>query len=303
MKNNFEKIIQCPLCFNPSSDSVHLYNIKYNETLIAIVECNNCGLHYKDKFPSEELFKSIYGYSYTHYNNINFESQVDELNHRINRIGKPNGKLLDYGCGNGSFVQAAINNGWNAFGSDPFLPDVLDNDDLKNRCIKEDFSIVVKPHEFDCITMWATAEHLVDTNSTFSNLCTSLKTNGTLIFNSPYGNSKIARKNGRNWNMANLVEHLQFQTFESVYYLAKVNNMKVVEIRICGSPYPMGTVPKVSEVSHFSNDGVKISSFNLYSFLLNEVIMKNKFKLKDILSFLIGKLKLGDHIEVKLVKI
>jgi hypothetical protein len=303
MKNKFEQVLNCPLCLSASSDGQIMYYINSLTIPIAIIKCKKCGLHFKEKFPTIDFFSSIYGDSYTHYNNENIELQIEDLNHRASRIGRSNGKLLDYGCGNGSFVMAALNKGWDAFGCDPFLPEVLANVELQKRCIKEDFSLISKKNEYDCITMWATAEHLVNTKTTFENLCSSLKLNGILIFNSPFGNSKISKQNGENWNMANLVEHLQFHTFESVSYLARTNKMKVIDIRICGIPFPLGTVAKVSGNKMIDDSSINNKRFDIFSFLLNDVIMKNKLKTKDMLSFFIDKFQLGDHIEVKLLKI
>jgi len=307
----FEQVQHCPLCKRPSNESIVLYSVYHFKWKINILLCKNCGLTYKSHFPTQTLFEKIYGELYIHYQHDNITHQINELTDRVKRIGPPNGKLLDYGCGNGSFVIAALNNGWDAYGCDPFLPDKLANNELYKRCEKKDFSIsgYDTKDKYNCITMWATAEHLINSESTFLNLFSQLSKNGIFIFNSPYGKSKIALKNGKNWRMSNIVEHLQFHTPQSVNYLATIGKMSVVNIRVCGSPYPFGSINS-NEVDRTkdkndknSNEVVSIKNRrNIKEIIYKELIMKNKFKSKDAISCLINKFKIGDHLEVILKK-
>ena len=202
--------------------------------------------------------------------------------------------------------MATLEKGWDSYGCDPFLPDILDNEILYKRCFKADFSKAHTLNEkFDCITMWATAEHLIDSESTFLNLFSQLKPNGIFVFNSPFGNSKIALKNGRNWRMSNIVEHLQFHTIKSVKYLATIGKMSIINIRICGSPYPLGSmnIQKNEEKSEeLNNIGSNKNKFDITKFIYSNIISKNKFKSKTLLSYCIDKFKIGDHLEIILKK-
>lgn len=323
IENYFTEIKSCPLCNSSIEFTFKLYEVDFSGFKINVVECNHCGLCYKKYFPNDSYFLKIYGQGYEHFKTDDIVNELKELEHRVKRLGNPKGRLLDYGCGNGSFVLAALRNGWDAYGSDPFLQDKLCDEKLNNRCTKInildcDLSLLGK---FDCITMWATAEHLVDTKETFFNLISLLNDNGVLVFNSPNGKSKISKKNGHNWKMAKITEHLQFQTLKSVSFLAKNSNMSIDNIRICGSPWPLGgdsndTKNNIqNQLSHPSEkflitipsgivikrNKLKITSI-LKNFILHNIIGKNRFWIKDIFSELINILEIGDHIEVRLKK-
>lgn len=308
----FEQTELCPLCNISSEKTIQLYTVKHLDWIFNILQCTNCGLTYKSHFPTAQYFTKIYSESYSHYAIENINSDIEAQQHRLTRIGKPHGKLLDYGCGNGSFVLAALNKGWDAFGCDPFLPNLLTNEILNKRCykaniLKESFS---EMGLYNCITMWATAEHIVDSKNTFKNLFSLLEKDGLFVFNSPFGNSKIARKYGAKWRMANIIEHLQFHTFKSVEYLSSIENMTIESIRVCGNPYPLGKIDLVTNFNKLSTNNHNKIDNNLKKsilkdvsdFVLNEIISKNKFGSKDIFLYIINLFKIGDHLEVILRK-
>jgi SAM-dependent methyltransferase len=309
----FEQVRFCPLCNAPAENSVKLYEIKQLKWNIDMLQCDNCGLTYKRHFPTSKYFNQIYSQSYNHYSIQNIEEEIALLQHRLKRIGKANGRLLDYGCGNGSFVLAALKNGWDAYGCDPYLPDVLPSE-VSERCFRTDIAETIPTGigRFACITMWATAEHLVDSRNTFLNLFSLLENGGLFIFNSPFGNSVFATKNGTDWHMSNIIEHLQFHTYHSVNYLSKVSDITIKSIRVCGSPYPLGRKRGVeSSVSDEAHSIPPVSSGNtsnngfankLKNYLFEDIISKNKFRSKDVFLHLIHLLKNGDHLEVVLQK-
>lgn len=307
----FGKVSNCSLCEEPSKDAIPLYKVKHLEWYIEMLKCQRCGLTYKSHIPTDQYFKEIYGKSYNHYSISNVEWEVSALQHRFKRIGRANGKLLDYGCGNGSFVLAALRNGWDSYGCDPFLPELLAAPILNNRCYKADFSrkSTLDLERFNCITMWATAEHLVDSRNTFLNLFSVLEKKGLFVFNSPFGDSKIAKLDGANWHMANIVEHLQFHTIESVRYLASLGGLSIKSVRICGSPYPFGKT--VIDHSVLSSDTETFTIMKKHKkslakgfleYLLTDVFSKNKFRTKDFVLAIMNIMKNGDHLEIILEK-
>jgi SAM-dependent methyltransferase len=233
----------------------------------------------------------------------NFEELSNEVNgnkNRVKSLGKPNGRLLDYGCGSGNFVFAALEEGWDAYGMDPYLPSKLKEKKGGERFIKSDITDL-NSHQsigkFQCITIWAAVEHMTTINSTFSMLSELLSENGILVFNSPYGDSIIAKRNGSNWRMAALIEHLQFFNVQSVNFLAKSIKLKVLKIENCGSPFPLGS-NSVVEKKNSSIENNNSSNKNKIKNLVYKYALKNK----KILIPIINKFKIGDHILVVLKK-
>ncbi len=119
---------------------------------------------------------------------------------RVKRLGKPRGCHLDYGCGVGDFVAAAVRAGWDSYGADPYLPEIASDMALSKRLYRlgvSDQSAQEVLGKFDCISMWGVVEHLVDLRITFEGLMRLLNPKGHMVFNSPNARSLIARKRGR----------------------------------------------------------------------------------------------------------
>ena len=301
--------------------------LSHQDQTVEVVKCLRCALVYKKGIPSLEGFSSIYDEEYVHYSPDDFARTVSSLKSRLVRVPVRSGRLLDYGCGNGAFVQAAQAVGFAAFGLDPFLPDqqTFVNDYLRSNCFRSDLSApAVHPalnlDSFDVVTLWATAEHCVNPGLDLAQLAAYLKPGGYLVFNSPDGDSLACRKACERWNMALLPEHLQFFTRKSVAWLAEHTRMELISARNCGSPFPFGlsnprleasrTVGQATVMSKGKSDAGRMHPvtfspsiwFKAYQSFYRLVIIDDRLKLKGGLSNLVRLLQLGDHIEVVLRK-
>ncbi|OYY31864.1 MULTISPECIES: methyltransferase domain-containing protein [unclassified Polaromonas] len=238
----FINIISCPLCEAGVENSSFKFSVSEEGHEIPILECVVCGLNYKSNHQANHGLSSIYNSNYSHFSN---DKSLTGYKGRILRIpGSATKGLrhLDYGCGNGSFVEAALSNGLDSVGADPFLPDTTHIRFLKNRFYKIDAADeeILSLGKFDVITLWAVIEHLPRLRPTILNLSKMLKPGGKLIFNSPYGKSLISRFNGRHWKMATLPEHLHFQTIDSLRYISSLTGLTLKSVRNCGVPFPLG---------------------------------------------------------------
>jgi len=314
----FFKRDNCPLCDAPTCNSQIRFNVLQLHWKVDILQCNKCSLLYKEYAPNDRLLLRIYTSEYGHFKqSVNGEN----LSSRIERLGLPHGSLLDYGCGMGEFVLQATKAGWDGHGCDPFLPNIShcgNNAHLFHKLDAADVAIK-SLGKFDCITMWAVAEHLNYTPAVFSNLASILHKNGRLIFNSPYGDSLISKSNGDLWGMATLVEHIQFHTAQSVHYLAKKCGLKVEKIRYCGTPYPFGKTNLLDQgIPNFLFEkdklidvceGKNIESNKAYpltstlKFIHYQLTgnISNRI-LSNVVREIINFMRSGDHIEVTLIK-
>lgn len=126
-ENELERV-RCDLC---GSDSTKLYysaRSRYSEEKFNVVRCDGCGLVYVNpRLANKEL--SIRRHSsdaaLAKSQQDTFAPSFIERSHllaktRLRRIRGlvGGGRLLDFGCGNGTFVYTALSEGWDAVGID-----------------------------------------------------------------------------------------------------------------------------------------------------------------------------------------
>jgi len=319
----FYPVSECPLCRTSADRSISRFKVTQLLWDIDVVECSECGILYKSLFPTLTTLNHIYNDSYTHHQKT--ETNPDSFISRLKRLGKPGGRHLDFGCGNGDFVKIALQFGWDSYGCDPYLPDHLMSDSsYENRFFKSDLTDQDLSRQvlgtFDCISMWAVAEHLRDPGIVFKNLGDLLSPGGTFIFNAPFGRSQIARKAGSRWQMAILAEHLIFFTFKSVKRIAEMSGLQIRKIRIAGSPYPFGKcspsdqgfrslpfeileiMAKNTVSSELENKGANLIN-RIKNYAFKKVMSKGgQGILADLIRISVDYMGIGDHIEVMLIK-
>jgi SAM-dependent methyltransferase len=96
----------------------------------------------------------------------------------------PGGRLLDYGCGSGSFAVAAQGHGFDVTGLEPFS--LLRERDVAPRLVSGTLSKLPPTDRFDVITMWHVLEHLDDPVSALSELRARLRETGRMVICVPY---------------------------------------------------------------------------------------------------------------------
>lgn len=303
----------CPLCFTSIKKAEFRFSVMQIGWGVDVVKCNKCGLVYKKYLPNEELLRIIYSKEYIHFTEPASTQENFIPSSRLMRLGTPKGRLLDYGCGAGGFVVEARNAGWEAYGCDPYLPSSL-NEGLFEPIFFDYDATDCKIHElgkFDIVSMWAVVEHFKEIQKVFLSLSSILVKGGKLIFNSPYGDSLIASKQGSQWAMAILVEHLHFHTFQSARFLADLCKLELESIRVCGSPYPFGKTDTMNQgvptwimkagsnmVDPVQHQPAKLSQ-HLCSWLLGSINLKNDDAwVSNLIRMITNSAGIGDHIEV-----
>lgn len=156
----------------------------------ALVECQKCGLVYRDPRPLEETIIA-------QYEKEGFCPEYDELWRRswrrifirtlkeVERRKPQKGKLLDVGCQLGLFPELAQESGWAAYGVDPSAYTV----EIAKRHGVDVFQGVLKeanfPGEsFDVVTSWLVFENLPHFKADLSEIHRVLKEDGLLAIKS-----------------------------------------------------------------------------------------------------------------------
>lgn len=118
------------------------------------------------------------------------------------------GRILDFGCGIGGFVDAAQYAGWDSYGID-ISPSI---DIARERGLKvfqgqlEDLNL--PPHFFDVITLFDVVEHILDLNKLLVEIKQFLRPGGVMIIATPNFYSLTSRLLGEKWVSVEPEDHI-----------------------------------------------------------------------------------------------
>jgi SAM-dependent methyltransferase len=178
----YEKVETCPLC---EADQYSNFMICKDHMVsgesFALTQCKNCGFIFTNPRPSSENASKYYeSPEYISHNDkprslfqLSYSVLRTYSNNRKNRIIRSyveNGRLLDIGCGTGSFLKAMKSNGWEIQG-------VESNNTAKSLAVKQlgidifDSLLDIPPKKtYNAITLWHVLEHLYDINESLDHI-------------------------------------------------------------------------------------------------------------------------------------
>jgi len=176
--------LACPICTETSTTRLFDSHNGY-----PIIRCDACGMKFTDDRnapPPRELYPA-FDQSDTVTKNAIRRALNIFLRQRAGfvRSLKPEGRLLDYGCGNGSFATWMSRSGFEVVGLEPFS--------LGKSEMRERLTLIQAPlesveddlGEFDVITLWHVLEHLVEPVAVLERLARRLRPDGVLIVSVP----------------------------------------------------------------------------------------------------------------------
>jgi len=211
------------------------YVVKYN---IPIVTCEKCDLTYATRQPRN--FDDVY--SQDDYLEKSILSYDKNRKYRIKRFGlerikilknyKKKGKLLDFGCGTGWFLEGAKDH-FESFG--------VEYSDSIRKWLFEKFNIKtfktlnsIKSEKFDIITAFDVIEHVPDPLDLLNNLKKKLKKNGIILIYTPNFDSLGFNYLSLNNNLLCPPNHLFYFNKKSFDFMCKKTNLKIVETQYRG---------------------------------------------------------------------
>jgi predicted SAM-dependent methyltransferase len=128
------------------------------------------------------------------------------------RVGAGTGRnLLDFGCGDGSFLSSAREQGWNCCGVERNPPATAQNDVLVVSSLDE-----LDDSRFDCVTFWHVLEHLDNPVEVLTRLRAYVKPGGIVLAAVPNFASWQARFTGASWLHLDIPRHLYHFTNRSL---------------------------------------------------------------------------------------
>ena len=150
---------------------------------LRVLECSFCGM--QRQIVSDTVDDYVSWYRGTYHSDIYTHTTTQDEDTARKRIKcydiRPQGRLLDIGCGNGAFVNVALRQGIESYGID--VADVAQD---KTRIYVGELESVSFPTcEFDCVTMHDVLEHFPDPLSSLREVMRIVKEEGQLILEVP----------------------------------------------------------------------------------------------------------------------
>lgn len=185
----------------------------------AIVQCQNCGLCFTNPRPTLESMAQFYPLSYEPHRvrktapgrtfpRLRGWRRAEELRKSLPWHGE--GRLLDFGCGSGSYLSRMCRQGWQVTG--------LDMSDVAVRRVRSELGLpalqgtlphpALHPGSFDVITMWQSLEHVHEPLAVLREAFRLLTPGGKLVVAVPNIDSLPFCWFGRSWLGLDLPRHL-----------------------------------------------------------------------------------------------
>lgn len=140
--------------------------------------------------------------------------------------GEKTKRLLDVGCGEGTFLEAAKKRGWLAVGTETIAEKFRDSD-LEVFSDLAQVKAKYGAESFDAVTMWHTLEHFRTPREVLRQVFELLAPRGVLLVAVPDAGGWQARASGRYWLHLDVPRHLFHFGFESLNLLLRQSGFQV----------------------------------------------------------------------------
>jgi 2-polyprenyl-3-methyl-5-hydroxy-6-metoxy-1,4-benzoquinol methylase len=173
--------VGCPLCARPHP--ARRIAVQFGMQA-SVAECRDCRIAYQTPRPAIEASMAYMDMRWR--SNDAYVADADGQRARARRyldvvasLGVPGRRLLDFGAGVGTFVQAARDDGWDASGVERSTSAI--ERARRERSIELHADLSAVGDDFDVVTMWDVIEHLRDPQGTVEALRAHLRPGGWVI--------------------------------------------------------------------------------------------------------------------------
>ena len=207
----------CPVCrASPAAPF-------YSKNGYTIVECAVCHMRYVSPMPTAEELTAHYQKAeyfageeqqgYLSYADMQ-KALLPHFRRRLQIIETrcpPRGRILDFGCAAGFFLQVAQQHGWHISGVELSQEMARRAEELLRAPIYTSLA-AVPDRDFDAITLWEVIEHVPDPIDTLRQLIDRLKPGGVLMLSTPNNGHWQAVRAPAQWVSYRPPSHLQYFT-------------------------------------------------------------------------------------------
>ena len=235
-----ESIIVCPVCkanhFNPYTQCIDYTTT--NETF-TIIQCTTCQLLITSPRPDANSIGSYYE-SDSYISHTNNSKNLSDNAYRIIRTftlrwklkiirnQKPTGKILDYGCGTGDFLNQCKQSNWECYGVEPAEPARRKATQLTTLDISDSL-LKLNNKKFDVITLWHVLEHVHNLNEKLSELKSHLAKDGILFIAVPNHECLDAKIYKTHWAAYDVPRHLWHFSQHNMKMLLALHGLNLID--------------------------------------------------------------------------
>lgn len=247
MNEQLETLDKCPACGVYQSYAVYLEKVKdytVSKNDYTIVQCKQCQFVYTNPRPTEaEAYKYYISEDYISHSNTRKDiisriyARVRSYNIKFKEqtafkaIGRK-GKLLDYGCGTGEFLNYTKQQGWKSVGIEPGTDAramAISNYGLE--VFEESAIDSLEEGTFDVITLWHVLEHVYPLHQRIKKFHKLLKPDGALIIAVPNRTTYEEKQFGEYWAAYDVPRHIYHFDKKTMYDVLDTNGFIIVNIK------------------------------------------------------------------------
>ena len=254
---NKQHLNSCPAC--GSNSFRHFTDVPdhyFSKEVFRIEECNQCGLRFTQDRPDAENIDAYYdsGNYASHdsqgktslFQKVYNIARDQMLNHKYHLVRqfKPEWKqVLDYGTGEGFFVEFLHKKGIEAQGIEP---SELARKNFSRRTGKELFAsaeALPAGMTFQAISLWHVLEHIHELRPTMEQLCARLEKKGIMVIAVPNQQSMDAKDFGKNWAAWDVPRHLYHWEDKSLStFMESLGLKKIYTTQLPLDPFYIGLI-------------------------------------------------------------
>jgi 2-polyprenyl-3-methyl-5-hydroxy-6-metoxy-1,4-benzoquinol methylase len=238
-----ERLSKCPLCKSGLFlNHAEITDYAVSQETFILCRCSSCQLLFTNPRPNqdqigpyynfpeyyshEDKAKNITQWIYQKVRNYSISNKVKFINQLSTK-----GKLLDYGCGTGEFLNAARISGWKVYGIEPNNKARKQANLKLHDKVKSSIDELKKESKFDVITLYHVLEHIHDLRKTLKNIISNLNSDGYLIIAVPNHESWDGKTYGKYWAGWDVPRHLYHFTQASMERLEHEFDLELKELK------------------------------------------------------------------------
>jgi 2-polyprenyl-3-methyl-5-hydroxy-6-metoxy-1,4-benzoquinol methylase len=275
----------CTLC---NSAELGVLGREYQHAYL--MRCQQCGLVFGARIPAGDELSDPYS-KYPRNTSISplTIKRYEELLAQFEPYRRTN-KILDVGCGDGHFLEAAKKKGWNVYGTE-YTSEACEPARVKGiemyAGLIQTFS---STKDFDVITSFEVLEHLTDPKDHVTAIAKLLRTGGLFYFTTPNFNSLSRRWLGGKWKIIEYPEHLTYFTAQTAEKL--VVNAGLLKLQVISTGITLRQFPNENKQYSTSEEQLR-----------NSIESKTSLRiLKRLVNYWLTQLNLGDSLKGYFVK-